>query len=391
MPDSRHTLRVGIIAGEPSGDAIAAGLIAALRQRVPDAVFEGIAGPRMQAAGCVSLAPMEQLSVMGLAEVLGHLPGLLALRRRMRRHFIAERPDIFIGVDAPDFNLGLERRLKQAGIPVLHYVSPSVWAWRQYRVRKIAASTDCILTLFPFEERFYHDHDVQARFVGHPLADRIADNVDRQQARDHLQLDHAGTLVALLPGSRVGEVRRLAPDFIRAAAWCAGQRPDLRFVVPLATPRCRRAFEQALADVGADLPLTLLDGQGLEAMAAADAVLLASGTATLECLLLKRPMAVAYRVAPLTYQLARRLVRTGYFSLPNLLADRPPVREFIQHAVTTENLGRELLALLTDTRRIADMMEQFNRIHTTLRRNASQVAADTVLQVAGREAAGNGH
>ncbi len=391
MPDSRHTLRVGIIAGESSGDTIAADLIAALRQRVPDAVFEGIAGPRMQAAGCVSLAPMEQLSVMGLAEVLGHLPGLLALRRRMRRHFITERPDIFIGVDAPDFNLGLERRLKQAGIPVLHYVSPSVWAWRQYRVRKIAASTDCILTLFPFEERFYHDHDVQARFVGHPLADHIADNVDRQQARDHLQLDHAGTLVALLPGSRVGEVRRLAPDFIRAAAWCAGQRPDLRFVVPLATPRCRQAFEQALADVGADLPLTLLDGQGLEAMAAADAVLLASGTATLECLLLKRPMAVAYRVAPLTFQLARRLVRIGYFSLPNLLADRPLVREFIQHAVTTENLGRELLALLADTRRIADMMEQFNRIHATLRRGASQVAADTVLQMAGRGEAGNGH
>ncbi|NNJ95006.1 MAG: lipid-A-disaccharide synthase [Halobacteria archaeon] len=391
MPDGRHALRIGIIAGESSGDTIAADLIAAIRQRVPDAVFTGIAGPRMQAAGCVSLAPMEQLSVMGLAEVLGHLPGLLALRRRMRRHFIAERPDIFIGVDAPDFNLGLERRLKQAGIPVLHYVSPSVWAWRQYRVRKIAASTDCILTLFPFEERFYHDHDVQARFVGHPLADRIADTVDRQQARDHLQLDHADSLVALLPGSRVGEVRRLAPDFIRAAAWCAGQRPDLRFVVPLATPRCRQAFEQALADVGADLPLTLLDGQGLEAMAAADAVLLASGTATLECLLLKRPMAVAYRVAPLTYQLARRLVRTGYFALPNLLADRPLVREFIQHAVTAENLGRELLALLTDTRRIADMMEQFNRIHATLRRDASQVAADTVLQMTGRGAAGNGH
>jgi lipid-A-disaccharide synthase len=391
MPEVRHALRVGIIAGESSGDNIAADLITAIRERVPDAVFTGIAGPRMQAAGCASLAPMEQLSVMGLAEVLSHLPGLLALRRRMRRHFITERPDIFIGVDAPDFNLALERKLKQAGIPVLHYVSPSVWAWRQYRVRKIAASTDCILTLFPFEERFYHDHDVQARFVGHPLADRIADSVDRQQAREHLQLDTDGTLVALLPGSRVGEVRRLAPDFIRAAVWCAGQRPDLRFVVPLATPRCRQAFEQALADVGADLPLSLLDGQGLEAMAAADAVLLASGTAALECLLLKRPLAVAYRVAPLTYQLARRLVRTGYFSLPNLLTDRPLVREFIQHEVSTENLGGELLALLEDTRRVADMMEQFNRIHATLRCDASQVAADAVLQVAGRGEAGNEH
>ncbi|MGB5260275.1 MAG: lipid-A-disaccharide synthase [Gammaproteobacteria bacterium] len=391
MRDRRHALRIGIIAGESSGDNIAAGLISAIRERVPQVTFEGIAGPRMQAAGCVSLEPMEQLSVMGLAEVLVHLPGLLALRRRMQRHFITERPDIFIGVDAPDFNLALERTLKQAGIPVLHYVSPSVWAWRQYRVRKIAASTDCVLTLFPFEERFYHDHNVQARFVGHPLADHIADSVDRQQAREHLQLENTGTLVTLLPGSRVSEVRRLAPAFIRAAVWCAGQRPDLRFAVPLATPACRQAFEQALSTIGADLPLTLLDGQGLEVMAAADAVLLASGTATLECLLLKRPMAVAYRVSPLTYQLARHLVSTRYFSLPNLLADRPLVREFIQHDVTTENLGREVLALLEDRQRVADMMEQFDRIHATLRCAASQVAADTVLQLAGRGEQGHGY
>jgi lipid-A-disaccharide synthase len=391
MTDRRRPLRIGIIAGESSGDNIAADLIAAIRERVPDVVCEGIAGPRMQAAGCVSLEPMEQLSVMGLAEVLVHLPGLLALRRRMRRHFITVRPDIFIGVDAPDFNLALERTLKQAGIPVLHYVSPSVWAWRQYRIRKIAASTDCVLTLFPFEARFYHAHNVQARFVGHPLADRIADSVDRQLARDHLQLDNKGTLVALLPGSRVSEVRRLAPAFIRAALWCLEQRPDLRFAVPLATARCRQAFEQALSEVGAYLPLTLLDGQGLEAMAAADAVLLSSGTATLECLLLKRPMAVAYRIAPLTYQLARHLVRTQYFSLPNLLADRPLVREFIQHEVTAENLGRELLALLEDRQRVADMVEQFGRIHATLRCAASQVAADAVLELTGRGEQGDGH
>jgi lipid-A-disaccharide synthase len=301
----------------------------------------------------------------------------------MRRHFINTRPDIFIGVDAPDFNLALERKLKQAGIPVLHYVSPSVWAWRQYRVRKIAASTDCVLTLFPFEARFYHDHAVQAHFVGHPLADRIAENADRDVARNHLGLDPGRPLVALLPGSRLNEVRRLAPVFIEAAAWCHAQRPDLHFIVPLATPSCRAAFEQVLGDTGTDLPLTLLDGQGLEAMAAADAVLTASGTATLECLLLQRPMAVAYRISPMTYRLARHLVSTKHFSLPNLLADTPLVREFIQDDVTAVNLGREMLDLLDNAGRRAAMQTQFREIHATLRRNASQVAADAVLQVAG--------
>lgn len=383
MNTTGRPLRIGIIAGESSGDNIAADLISAILERVPDATFEGIAGPRMQAAGCVSLEPMERLSVMGLAEVLSHLPGLLALRRQMRRHFTAARPDIFVGVDAPDFNLGLERSLKQAGIPVLHYVSPSVWAWRQYRVRKIAASTDCVLTLFPFEERFYRDHDVQARFVGHPLADRIADNADRHAARAYLQLPQEGELVALLPGSRVSEVIRLAPAFIQAAVWCLKRRPYLRFVVPMVTARCRATFEQALAGAGIDLPLIVLDGQGLEAMAAADAVLLASGTATLECLLLQRPMAVAYRLAPLTYRLARYLVSTEHFSLPNLLADRPLVREFIQDEVTAENLGQEILDLLDNTQRSVDMQKQFRKIHAVLRRDASQVAADTVLQMAG--------
>lgn len=383
MNRAGRPLRIGIIAGEASGDTIAADLIESIRERLPDTEFEGIAGPKMQAAGCVSLQPMERLSVMGLVEVLAHLPGLLALRRQMRRHFIATRPDIFIGVDAPDFNLALERKLKQAGIPVLHYVSPSVWAWRQYRVRKIAASTDCVLTLFPFEARFYHDHAVQAQFVGHPLADRIADNADRDAARNHLKLDAERSLVALLPGSRLNEVRRLAPVFVEAAAWCHAQRPELDFIVPLATPACRAVFEQVLNDAGVDLPLTLLDGQGLEAMAAADAVLTASGTATLECLLLQRPMAVAYRISPMTYRLARHLVSTEHFSLPNLLANTPLVREFIQDDVTAVNLGREMLDLLDNTGRRKAMQAQFREIHATLRRNASEVAAAAVLQVAG--------
>lgn len=386
MSHNQHPLHVGIIAGEASGDNIAAGLIHAIRARVPDAVFEGVAGPRMTEAGCFSLYPIERLSVMGLVEVIRHLPGLLAMRRALRRHFLGTPPDIFIGIDAPDFNLPLERELKRAGIRTLHYVSPSVWAWRQYRVRKIAASVDCMLTLFPFEERFYHEQHVPARCVGHPMADLIADQVDAAQARQHLGISHRGPLVALLPGSRVSEVKRMALPFLQAAAWCYQRRIDMQFVVPLANAVCRTAFEAALTELGGHLPVTLLDGQGLEAMAAADAVLLASGTATLECMLLKRPMAVAYRLAPLTYRIARRLVKTDYYSLPNLLAGKPLVKEFIQHDVTPEKLGRELLTLIEHPARAAELAAVFAGIHADLRRNASQQAADTVLEMVGRGA-----
>ena len=384
MSHSQHPLHVGIVAGEASGDNIAAGLIHAIRERVPDAVFEGVAGPRMIEAGCFSLYPMERLSVMGLVEVIRHLPGLLAMRRGLRRHFLGAPPDIFIGVDAPDFNLALERHLKRAGIRTLHYVSPSVWAWRQYRVRKIAASVDCMLTLFPFEERFYHEQHVPARCVGHPMADLIAEEVDSVQARQHLGIGPRGPLVALLPGSRVSEVKRMALPFLQAAAWCYERRIDMRFVVPLANAACRAVFEEALSQTGSRLPVTLLDGQGLEAMAAADAVLLASGTAALECMLLKRPMAVAYRLAPLTYQVARLLVKTDSYSLPNLLAGKPLVKEFIQQEVTAEKLGRELLALVENPARAAQLAAVFAGIHADLRRNASQLAADTVLEMVGR-------
>ena len=262
MNDHQHPLHVGIVAGESSGDNIAAGLIHALRERVPNAVFEGVAGPRMIEAGCFSLYPMERLSVMGLVEVIQHLPGLLAMRRGLVRHFLDTPPDIFIGVDAPDFNLRLERHLKRAGIRTLHYVSPSVWAWRQYRVRKIAASVDCMLTLFPFEERFYHEQNVPARCVGHPMADLIAEDVDAAEARQHLGIRHRGPLVALLPGSRVSEVKRMAVPFLQAADWCYERRIDMRFVVPLANAACRAEFEAALNHAGSRLPVTLLDGQG---------------------------------------------------------------------------------------------------------------------------------
>ena len=381
---SSHPLHVGIVAGEASGDNIAAGLIQAIRQREPDAVFEGIAGPRMKEAGCFSLYPMEKLSVMGLVEVLKHLPELFAMRRELRRHFLKNPPDIFIGIDAPDFNLSLEKSLKRAGIRTLHYVSPSVWAWRQYRVRKIAASVDCMLTLFPFEERFYRKHNVPAHFVGHPLADLIADDVDPLQARKHLGITHAGPLVALLPGSRVAEVKRLAGDFLKAANWCYERRSDMRFIVPLANDACRSAFEEVLASVNRQLPVTLLSGQGLEAMAAANAVMLASGTATLECMLIKRPMVMAYRLSPLTYQLARLLVNTPYYSLPNLLADQPLVREFIQNDISTQALGEETLRLVENPENTRQLTAVFTKIHNELRQDASRIAADTIMEMTGR-------
>jgi len=384
MKTHSHPLHVGIIAGEASGDNIGAGLMHAIRKREPEAVFEGVGGPRMTEAGCFSLYPMENLSVMGLVEVLKHLPKLLSMRRDLRRHFLETPPDIFIGIDAPDFNLPLERSLKQAGIRTLHYVSPSVWAWRQYRVRKIAASVDCMLTLFPFEARFYREQRVPARFVGHPLADLITDDVDPLQAREHLGIQHRGPLVALLPGSRVGEVKRLAEDFLRAASWCHERRIDTRFIVPVANSACRSVFENAMAAVNSRLPVTLLDGQGLEAMAAANAVMLASGTATLECTLLKRPMVVAYRLSPLTYQLARLLVNTPYYSLPNLLADKPVVKEFIQGDITPEALGREILRLIENPSHAQELTSVFAKIHAELRQDASRTAADAVFEVAGR-------
>ncbi len=376
-------LRVGIVAGEASGDNLAAGLIQAIRQHCPDAVFEGIAGPRMQEAGCVSLYPMGELAVMGLVEVLKHLPRLLSIRRDLRRHFLGNPPDIFIGVDAPDFNLGLEKTLKQSGIPTLHYVSPSVWAWRKYRVRKIAASVDCMLTLFPFEERFYVEQQVPAHCVGHPMADLIVDDVTPAQARRSIRLEHNGPVITLMPGSRVGEIKRMAADFLNAAVWCYKRRDDLHFVVPLANHECRLAFDEVLDTIETRLPLTRLSGQSLQGMAAANAVMLASGTATLECMLLKRPMVVAYRLSPVTYQIARRLVSTRYFSLPNLLADQPLVKELIQDEVTPESLGRETLALIEDPQRSQELAAIFSEIHTDLRRDANRVAAETVLEMVG--------
>ncbi|HSC82284.1 MAG TPA: lipid-A-disaccharide synthase [Pseudomonas sp.] len=372
-------LRIALVAGEASGDILGAGLMQALKLQHPQVEFIGIGGPRMEAEGLQSYFPMERLSVMGLVEVLGRLPELLARRKRLIRTLIAEQPDVFIGIDAPDFNLTLELKLRQAGIKTVHYVSPSVWAWRQKRVLKIRQACDLMLTLFPFEARFYDEHQVPVRFVGHPLANTIPLQADRQAAREALDLPQDASVVALLPGSRGGEVVRLGALFLDSAERLRALRPGVRFVLPCASPERRMQLEELLG--GRDLPLALLDGQSHEALAACDAVLIASGTATLEALLYKRPMVVAYRVAPLTYRILKRLVTSPYISLPNLLAERLLVPEMIQDAATPDALAQSLAPLLDDG---AVQTEGFDVIHRALRHDASQQAADAVLKLAGR-------
>ncbi|HUE91363.1 lipid-A-disaccharide synthase [Pseudomonas sp.] len=372
-------MRVALVAGEASGDILGAGLIQALKARYPQVEFIGVGGPLMQAQGLNPYFPMERLSVMGLVEVLGRLPELLARRRKLVKTLIAAKPDVFIGIDAPDFNLGLELKLRRAGIKTVHYVSPSVWAWRQKRVLKIREACDLMLCLFPFEAQFYDAHQVPVRFVGHPLADTIPVMADRAAARETLDLPQDGAVVALLPGSRGGEVARLGSLFLDAAVRLRTLRPGIRFVLPCASPQRRVELEQML--VGRDLPLILLDGRSHEALAACDAVLIASGTATLEALLYKRPMVVAYKVAPMTYRILKRLVTSDYISLPNLLAERLLVPEMIQDAATPEALA-QLLAPLLNGGEV--QTEGFDVIHRALRRDASVQAAEAVLQLLGR-------
>ncbi|MEN2505769.1 lipid-A-disaccharide synthase [Stutzerimonas stutzeri] len=371
-------LTVALVAGEASGDILGAGLMQALKARHPDVRFIGIGGPRMEAQGLRSYFPLERLAVMGLVEVLGRLPELLARRKRLFKTFFDVRPDVFIGIDAPDFNLDLALKLRRNGIKTVHYVSPSVWAWRQNRVLKIRDACDLMLTLFPFEAKFYDAHQVAVRFVGHPLADAIPLVPDRAAARAELKLPQDGLVVALMPGSRGGEVGRLGPLFLAAAERLRSMRPGIRFVVPCASPERREQLEQILA--GRDLPLTLLDGQSHAALAACNAVLIASGTATLEALLYKRPMVVAYSVAPLTFRILKRMVKSPYVALPNLLAQRLLVPELLQDAATPDAMARLLSPLLDN----GDVQtEGFDAIHRTLRCDASSQAAGAVLELVG--------
>ncbi|MBP0949959.1 lipid-A-disaccharide synthase [Pseudomonas sp. 20GA0080] len=372
-------LRIALVAGEASGDILGSGLMRAIKARHPDAEFIGVGGPLMEAQGMQSYFPMERLSVMGLVEVLGRLRELLARRKLLVQTLIDEKPDVFIGIDAPDFTLNIELQLRRAGIKTVHYVSPSVWAWRQKRVLKIREGCDLMLTLLPFEARFYEEKGVPVRFVGHPLADTIPLESDRAAARTELGLMGDGPVVALMPGSRGGEVGRLGALFFDAAERLLIQRPTMRFVLPCASPQRRTQIEELLQ--GRDLPITLLDGRSHVALAACDAVLIASGTATLEALLYKRPMVVAYRMAPVTFWVLKRLVKSPYVSLPNLLAQRLLVPELLQDAATPEALAETLLPLIDEGQA---QTQGFDEIHQALRRDASNQAADAVLGLLGQ-------
>ncbi|MEO7208934.1 MAG: lipid-A-disaccharide synthase [Steroidobacteraceae bacterium] len=376
-------LRVGLLAGEASGDTLGADLITALRRIVPEAKFFGVAGPKMQAAGCESWEPAESLAVMGLFDVLRDLPRLLKLLARIKRMFLTERPDVFIGIDAPDTNLRVARRLHAAGIPTVQYVSPQVWAWRQGRARNIRESVDLVLCLLPFEKRFYDAHGIRAEFVGHPLADAIPEIVDRELARRTLGLAAQASVVALLPGSRRGEVARLAADFAATARWLAAQRPDLKFIAPMASAATRQIFSSVLKRDAPDLKVQLIEGQATTALSAANVVLVASGTASLETALCKRPMVVVYRLGALTAWMLTRfnLVKSKFFAQPNLLADRRVVGEYFQDQIIPESIGAELLMWLDDTERRSDLEREFTRIHSNLRRGAGTRAAQAILDL----------
>jgi lipid-A-disaccharide synthase len=338
----------------------------------------------MLAEGCHALFPAEDLAVMGIVEVLGHLPRLLGIRRYLRHYFLANPPDVFVGIDAPDFNLGLERRLKAGGVPTVHYVSPSIWAWRQKRVFKVARATDLVLTLLPFEKQFYDRYGVPAEFVGHPLAEAIQPALDTGSARRQLGLPVDGTVVALLPGSRRGEVSRLGPVLLETARWLRQRRPDLRFVAPMASPAVETLFKSQMAGQSDPAPVTLIPGQSREAMAAADAVLLASGTAALECMLVGRPMVMAYKLAWLTHAIVKGMgmLKIEHYSLPNLLAGRALVPEFTQRDAIPEKLGPAVLAELEDSSKRAAMLGSFAELAAQLRQGADARAADAVLSVA---------
>ncbi len=372
---------IAMVAGEASGDLLGSHLIDAIRRTRPDVRFIGIGGPKMQAAGMEVLFPMEKLSVNGYIEVLRHLPELLSIRGKLRRALCATPPDLFIGVDAPDFNFGLEHALKKRGIPVVHYVSPSLWAWRGERIHKIKRAVSRVLALFPFEPAIYEKAGVPVTYVGHPLADLLPLKPDRQAMREQMRVTEKETVFAFLPGSRQGEVRRLAALYIETARLILEKLPNARFLVPLATRETRTLFEEVQWKMDArQLPMSLLFGHAHDAMIAADCVLVASGTATLEAALLKRPMVITYRVPGLTYRLMKRKAYLPYVGLPNILAGRFVVPELLQDDATPENLAQALLNLVSNKQRVAELEQLFTGMHETLKQDTASKAAQAVLQ-----------
>ena len=376
-------LRIGIVAGELSGDTLGEGFIRGIKAQYTNAEFVGIGGPKMIAQGCQSLFDMEELAVMGLVEVLGRLPRLLKVKAELVKFFTENPPDVFVGIDAPDFNLRLELDLKQAGIKTVHYVSPSVWAWRQKRIFKIEAATNLVLAFLPFEKAFYDKFNVPCEFIGHTLADAIPMVSEKAPARELLGLEQDKQWLAVLPGSRGSELKMLAEPFIKACQLLHKQHPDLGFVVALVNEKRREQFEQAWHEIAPELDFKLVNDTAKNVITAADTVMLASGTVALECMLLKRPMVVGYRVNAITAFIARRLVKTKYVSLPNILADQELVKEYLLEECTPDNLANEVNRLIDNGG--DEMIEKFTEMHQWIRKDADNQAAQAVLKLIGRE------
>lgn len=374
--------RVVIIAGETSGDRLGASLIRAAREINPETRFEGVTGPLMREAGCETWFDHQELAVMGFFEVVNHLPRLLSRKREVERRLLADPPDVLVGVDSPDFNLRVERVAKKNGIPTVHYVCPTVWAWRQGRVHGLDKSADHVLCVFPFEAKFLAEHGVPATFVGHPLADEIGEPEGPASSRRALGLT-ADTVVALLPGSRKSEVTRNGPAFAKAAAWLARRISGVQFVAPMATPELSTLFSNQLRKHARDCDVRLLQSDSKSAIIASDAVIVASGTATLETMLMRRPMVVACILGPITYLVARQLIKAEYIGMPNLMANRPIVTELIQGDAKAETLGAEVIDLLESPARREKLIESFAEQHRLLRLGAGKIAAGVVLEVGG--------
>jgi lipid-A-disaccharide synthase len=371
---------IGIVAGEASGDLLGSHLIAALKAKRPDLEFVGIAGPKMMAEGAETLYSMERLAVRGYFEVLKHYWGLVRMRRELARYFIKNPPDLFIGIDAPDFNLGLEKMLRRRGIKTMHYVSPSIWAWRRGRIKNIRRAANHLLCLFPFEKPLYDEAGIPATYVGHPLADIIPLEQSVELARAELKIIQPGLVIALLPGSRQSEIDYMADLFIKTAMQIVVDVPDAQFLVPLVTRETREKFEAAIyRNHAEEVPIRILFGHAHMAMAAADGVVVASGTATLEAALLKRPMVIAYRMSAWSWPIMKRMGYLPWVGLPNILAGQTVVPELLQNKATPEAMADELLRMVYDKERVADIHAQFTAIHEQLRRNTAEKAANAVL------------